>query len=55
MKQHSRKGMNLKQWVEQHSGIILEALRDYSKWWADEPENERVKEIDRAIEYLEWL
>jgi hypothetical protein len=38
--------------MEQHRDIILEALRDYRRWWADEPENERVKEIDMAIEFI---
>lgn len=33
--------------------IILEALRDYRRRWADEPEDERIKEIDRAIAFIQ--
>ena len=43
-------------------GIILEALQDYRRWFADlvyedsdsidESDDERIRQIDKAIEYL---
>ena len=39
--------------LDKYRDIILEALRDYRKWWADDKENEdRVEEIDRAIAFV---
>ena len=53
MKRLATAGNKPKQGMEQHRDIILEALRDYRRWWADEPEDERVKEIYRAIAFIE--
>ena len=54
----------LKRWVQncweglhEHSGIILEALGDYKRWFDDieksESDIERIKQIDKAIEFVE--
>lgn len=55
MKQPSTAGNKPTQGMQQHRDIILEALRDYRRWWADEPDNERVKSIDKAIDFIEGL
>ena len=44
--------------TEEHNGIILEALEDYRRWFADEPEGGdesdilKTREIDEAIEHV---
>ena len=48
--------------IERHLGIILEALQDYRRWFADgvdedselfnESDNEIIRQIDKAIEYI---
>ena len=42
--------------LEQHRGIIMEALKDYRRWFSEESQLqdiEKVKQIDEAIKYLE--
>jgi len=44
--------------TDEHNGIILEALQDYRRWFDDDPEGEdeydniKLREIDKAIEYV---
>ena len=47
--------------TNEHDGIILEALEDYRRWFADDPEggnesdNIKLREIDAAIQYVNDL
>lgn len=47
--------------VDEHREIMLEALADYRRWFADDPsggdesDTIKIKEIDDAIEYLKGL
>ena len=43
--------------LEDHADIIIEALRDYRKWWeqefaGDDTTNEMLDSIDKAIEFV---
>jgi hypothetical protein len=53
MKQRSMAGKTPKPVMDHHRDIILEALRDYRRWWADEEGNDRCERIDRAIAFLQ--
>jgi hypothetical protein len=42
--------------LEQHRGIIMEALKDYRRWFSEESQLqdiEKTKQIDEAIKFLE--
>lgn len=47
--------------MNEHNEIILEALEDYRRWFADDPEGGdesdiiKIREIDKAIEYIGGL
>ena len=49
--------------MDEHNGIILEALEDYRRWFGDDfagdPEDEsdniKIREIDAAIEYVKEI
>ena len=41
--------------LDEHRGIMLEALRDYRRWFEENPDpadTDMVKKIDKAIHYL---
>ena len=47
--------------MDGHREIILEALEDYRRWFADDPNGKdesdaiKIKAIDEAIEYVKGL
>ena len=47
--------------TDEHNEIILEALEDYRRWFADDPGGAdeldaiKIKEIDEAIEYVKGV
>ncbi len=57
MRTNKQNGSKAKKTLPVYSGIILEALNDYRKWFAgkEDSDKETTKLIDEAIEFIQCM